>query len=708
MTSIDQWENCYNDNWSGSIFPEAFSHPGKFSRGLIHRIYRHAKEMRWVKPGDWVLDPFGGVALGGLDAMSMNLNWIGIELEQKFVDLGSLNIELWQRQLKGWPNLGTARIVQGDSRRLRECIEGIQSIVTGYQTHKNLADMSERPGHSLNNKADIVISSPPYSDEVSRDRASENYAQSKNDYKRGGKSQYEIYGHSPGNLANFKEGKFEMVVGSEQVAESFGLLYLVLPNAFNSKALIVELLVSDFISFNLGGNGVPIISIDFNDGMRIREIEITSHSPNLKLMDIPYVGFPEKLDEISFDLALPHCPVTPDRTIFATTIVEAMRLYGKNFGAHRACLFDAGSFHSNKASNGAIGLETPGHLSLSSSNFLSACSALPNNFGEGEIMETFHRTKFASTPFYIRLMSQENLIAIRTLPLNLPNPKKISANLRAGTIETFKDLTRFCMKGFSTDYTYPVRLCPISPFILADHNINSTIFPPIMSRDKFGSIDAVISSPPYEGHIGGGEGCAEKNNWFKARNTPGGRIGISANFDYGKSKDNLGNSSGDTFWSASREIVQQCFDLLKLNGHAIWVCKDYCKGGKRIPFSKRWVTLCESVGFRLIHWHKAMLVKPEGEQNTIRGTQYLEMERKSFFRRNHETKIKAAKFWPILDVNIQNEFLTIAKKQVTVKPTEKKILQKAQVLAFKSECLDDRPYKNEIMIDHEDIICLVK
>lgn len=150
---MDQWQNCYDDGWQGDIVPEAFSHPAKFSRGLIHRIYKHAKEMGWVQVGDYVLDPFGGVALGGLDAMGMGLNWIGVELEQKFVDLGQQNIDLWNRQLNGWPNLGTARIVQGDSRRLRGMI-GIMAKRCG--STGNHATLMTPAG------ANLIISSPPF------------------------------------------------------------------------------------------------------------------------------------------------------------------------------------------------------------------------------------------------------------------------------------------------------------------------------------------------------------------------------------------------------------------------------------------------------------------------------------------------------------------------------------------------------------------
>src|SRR3989304_2048154 len=98
---IDEWKQCYEGRWGDWIVPEAFSHPAKFSRALIERIYDHAIKEGWVKVGEWVLDPFGGCALGGLDSMAMGLNWGGVELEEKFVKLGEQNIELWNRQLKG-------------------------------------------------------------------------------------------------------------------------------------------------------------------------------------------------------------------------------------------------------------------------------------------------------------------------------------------------------------------------------------------------------------------------------------------------------------------------------------------------------------------------------------------------------------------------------------------------------------------------------
>jgi len=109
--------------------------------------------------------------------------------------------------------------------------------------------------------------------------------------------------------------------------------------------------------------------------------------------------------------------------------------------------------------------------------------------------------------------------------------------------------------------------------------------------------------------------------------------------DYGKNKENLGNSSGDTFWEASLKILHGCYAFLKPGGHAIWVCKDYVKAGKRVPFSDHWLALCELVGFKLVCRHQAMLVEHHGWQMTTGGgIEEINTERKSFFRRLAEKK----------------------------------------------------------------------
>jgi len=120
------WHSCYSKGWTGIITPDAFQHPAKFSRGLIRRIYDHLFEQGYLGEGDTVVDPFGGVALGALHAMQHGCHWIGCELEQKFVDLGNQNIELWlATYAPHFPRWGSAVLVQGDSRDLVKVVGGV-------------------------------------------------------------------------------------------------------------------------------------------------------------------------------------------------------------------------------------------------------------------------------------------------------------------------------------------------------------------------------------------------------------------------------------------------------------------------------------------------------------------------------------------------------------------------------------------------------
>jgi hypothetical protein len=128
MRTLD-WYGLYSDSWQGEIVPEAFSHPAKYSRALIRKIYQHMLESGWIKPGDKVVDPFGGVGLGAYHAMQNGLVWCGCELEPKFVDLGNQNIALWNgRYSPHFAKWGSAVLIQGDSRNLVKNIQGKMNL----------------------------------------------------------------------------------------------------------------------------------------------------------------------------------------------------------------------------------------------------------------------------------------------------------------------------------------------------------------------------------------------------------------------------------------------------------------------------------------------------------------------------------------------------------------------------------------------------
>lgn len=94
------WYGMYKKNWKGVISKGAFEHPAKFSRSLINQIYLHLFENGYIKKGDTVFDPFGGVALGSIDAANYGLQWIGVELEEFFRIIGHKNILFWIQE--GW------------------------------------------------------------------------------------------------------------------------------------------------------------------------------------------------------------------------------------------------------------------------------------------------------------------------------------------------------------------------------------------------------------------------------------------------------------------------------------------------------------------------------------------------------------------------------------------------------------------------------
>ena len=115
----ETWSNLYGERWGDEITPAAYVHPAKYSRGLVRYIYRHAIDAGWFRTGSRILDPFAGVALGALNAMSNRLDWLGIELVDEYHTAGLGNLELWNSKYSArFPGWGSADLVHGDSSEL--------------------------------------------------------------------------------------------------------------------------------------------------------------------------------------------------------------------------------------------------------------------------------------------------------------------------------------------------------------------------------------------------------------------------------------------------------------------------------------------------------------------------------------------------------------------------------------------------------------
>jgi len=153
-----------------------------------------------------------------------------------------------------------------------------------------------------------------------------------------------------------------------------------------------------------------------------------------------------------------------------------------------------------------------------------------------------------------------------------------------------------------------------------------------ISQLKGGSVDGVVSSPPYESGLGNGGGAAQYKLYVEK-----GLIS-QATDQYGDSEGQIGKENGETYWEAVLEVYRSCFKCIKPGGYLILVLKDYCKAGKRVRLCDDTMRLLEHIGFQPLERIHAMLVT-ETVENGLFGDEKTKRQRKSFFRRLYEAKL---------------------------------------------------------------------
>ena len=517
-----EWTGCYDSGWQWEIIPDAFSHPAKFSRGLIRRIYDHALAEGWLEPGDTVADPFGGVALGALDAMWDGLNWVGVELEPKFVTLGQQNLALWQRKYGSKEAFGTARIIQGDSRRLAEIV-GAADLICSSPPFLECGTGADKEAH---NRQVITSGVPTHR---------KNAVIGKTDYA----------GSSPGQLASMPEGRFEAVVrinlDTERDSDRMSLC---------KPVKIAERLLLDRAS-DVGGAHIDMSAKSLRGAKNHWDM-----ASMLRQRD-----------------AESQCRIIGDKPIISGTAEEI-------------------------AGEGTHG--EPVVQPLFNEITINADVVELLNDSKSTTEKTLMRQKeFGTTQLKISKPSAPSVILPTT------GKKSLTPSVRSAIKSTEQD-----QLGLVVQKNADMKL---SGEQVSDSIGNQPKPIPVMS--VIGSSDLRED----DGNIAQENACEKR--------------------ELKKRRDEEADFESETFWASAKIIVQQCHAILKPNGHAIFVCKDVVRKGKRVPFSDQWQALCESVGFRLICRHRAMLVAHHGEQETIwEGTEQLKTERKSFFRRLCEAK----------------------------------------------------------------------
>ena len=222
------WHNCYEGGWQGIIVPEAFSHPAKMSYALLKRILSHAKEQGYLREGDVILDPFGGIGSTGILGAYEGYQVVCVELEEKFCKLAEQNFEIHKDAWIEFDNTFPI-ILQGDSRRLCEIVEKADCIVSSppfqqsmvesgdpnyaHKFHGNQKDYGNSAGQlgaMKPGKVDMVVSSPPYQEQIVRKRD----IGKSNQGATGGKHCFDEYGITKSNLGNLKSGDVDLVLSS--------------------------------------------------------------------------------------------------------------------------------------------------------------------------------------------------------------------------------------------------------------------------------------------------------------------------------------------------------------------------------------------------------------------------------------------------------------------------------------------------------------
>jgi hypothetical protein len=153
-----------------------------------------------------------------------------------------------------------------------------------------------------------------------------------------------------------------------------------------------------------------------------------------------------------------------------------------------------------------------------------------------------------------------------------------------------------------------------------------------------GVIDGCVSSPPYEGSSGNpvasgsdiaaGFGQGDISKRGEGRDTA----------FYGETDGQIGHTTGDTFWQSAAQILRQCHILLRDGATTCWVCRDFVRKGKRVPFCDQWVQLLEKCGYRVTHRIRCWLVEETTTPDLFEGMTTKRKKKASFFRLLAEKK----------------------------------------------------------------------
>jgi hypothetical protein len=596
----DEWRNLYGESWTGVIAPEAFSHPAKYSRALIRAIYDHVIEEKWVSVGDSVVDPFGGVGLGGLDAMTNGLHWIGCELEAKFHGLGNQNIALWNERWSGMPNWGSAVLLQGDSRKLASVIS----------------------------EARIAVSSPPY---VSGGHHTDVMgAWNANGRGHGVEKEDAGYGAEPGQLGALKEGDLNLAISSPPFLSARSDTTAAQPSKHGGPC-------TDRANATADANRYGDTPGQLGD-MRPGDVDAAVHSPTSDDVLDYYSLWCEESGRDMLAETIQRWPQYESdlrefaafKKIGASLAVSSPPYAGalgnaKNYADPEKAKADSERDFMKMASPtytdtrygnepGQLGAMPEGKLCVSSPPFPQPYTGgggiNAKGYGDGsdKVGDRTYQSQGGDR-------AEGNLEVLPNEGFDLAVSSPPYAGIRQDGGKIAKE-GQGGMVPYSDD--------PVDAWFTTRDQTNLGNM-----RDDEKGFQAAITSPPHE---------HDSEPHGDMRPDDGRQAATFIERDYGATEGNI-SASPDTFWSASRTILEQLYSILTPGAHCVFVVKAFVRNKQIVDFPGQWAQLCESVGFKLLHDHHALLVEHSGTQGGMFGEdKEITVSRKSFFRRLHERR----------------------------------------------------------------------
>jgi len=573
------WYGLYRERWGKEIVPDAYAHPAKYARGLIRRIYRHLLDQGYILPGDTVLDPFAGVALGALDAQRNGLNWWGNELEEKFVKLGMQNLVRWDNRYRRlWPDTwGSASLTMGDSRELVKILA------------RRLREIEVLQG---------VVSSPPHSTSSAPPTSCQGYEAGSLSMNEG---DGQAYGDSPGQLAAMPEGDVEAVVSSPPYAGS--------------------------MSQHDGANDADArLQRKDTAGFDISEALIRSGPHSQQNQPQRYSDNPANLGNMSAVVSSPP---------YASSVNSKQHGidWDKAGSWRKGRRRGEGTQHEQTLRDSLSYSDTPENLGNMPDGDISAVITSPP-FGAGETRDRSPMSPGHVADCITRAYTQDRQ---GTTAGNLAHLETDEEGLEAViSSPPYSQRTVHGQAGIDMEKLLGNTTGLGSQIYTQDQYGNTE---GQLGTMKEGNLDAAVTSPPYRS---GGHHSGVFDTWGgEISNGKGGCSDwAKRDIDYGQSPGQMEQmGSEDNFWTAARAIVDQCYLLLKPGAVAVWVVKRFVRDKQIVEFPDQWRRMCEAAGFETVEWIRAWVVEEHGAQQDLFGNHHpRKVERKSFFRRLYESK----------------------------------------------------------------------